>query len=172
MISFFISVLAAFFFALVYERTEQVAMKIALFASTRLPAPIREDRAEEWVAEIEDVDGKLWKLLTSVGYLWHCRLEILSQIPGVKIKPKFLVQDLWGGDFCHRTVMPIAVAVAALKTMESAYQDFLDDTTKSISPLSENPPENTTNMVTGTRVFLAHSLPPDLIDAPSDQENQ
>ncbi len=91
MLALLISVVAAFGFALLHERATQVGCGLIMFATQFLPQRIAEARRDQWLADIHEVEGGAWKLVTAVGIVWTCRLAIIEGVTGVRLKKKYMV---------------------------------------------------------------------------------
>lgn len=86
-----ISLVAAFGFALLHERAQAVGCKLVLFSTSFLPRSIADARRDQWLADVHEVEGGAWKLITAAGIAWTCRAAIIEGLTGIELKKKYIV---------------------------------------------------------------------------------
>lgn len=91
MAALFITLLGALIFTACYERSHALAKLLVVGGAQCLPEQIASGREEQWLADINDIEGGLWKVITALGCIWQCRCHVVAKYTGIKLGKPYVV---------------------------------------------------------------------------------
>ncbi|WP_290495809.1 hypothetical protein [Hyphomonas sp. UBA4494] len=100
-----ISLLCSFAVALVLERALWISETAIEFATSNLPYHVKDERREQWISDIQEIEGSAWQIVTALGIVWTCRIEICERFLPVKLPKKYYVCCIPSLDLKDTTVI-------------------------------------------------------------------
>lgn len=160
MVALIISLIACLTFTLFLEKAESIALGLVRYSAFCLPADFRDQRLEQWESDILNVDGQLWKFVTSLGCVWFVRREILESVVPIKLRKKYIVM-VADGDLIHvRWGMTQKGAAALTFGLKKLSEKLLEMRAEMGMDSNVDPTESPPDQV--FRIIPCHSLPADL----------
>lgn len=169
MLNIVLPLLLSFIFALVLERADAISEAMVGFAVKSLPPSMREGRANQWLVDVREVEGRAWKLLTALGILWTCKCDVAEKLLGIKLPRRYAVVCIPADDgpyiimFEKKNINPCALVVFGV-LMDQVEEHLGEDRARQLmkSSLEEASSTDCREWVESEHAFFTHVAPADV----------